>query len=488
MGLRKMGVLLAVIFLVAPAATHAQFPIFGGRNSFQAPNTVQTERDTIRTDASRAYQKREYTKALEISNQLLTTDPRDFVALHLRASARIELGREEGSPEKVREGIEDARVSLGIAGQRYPWLYVPYFYGLSSLAEMENRAEHAELAIKIAGPVLARADLSKNDRGSLLYQRALCQTARKDQLAAIKDFAEAIKNSPEMVPAYINRAELLVLTGQTKDATEAYDAIVQHFPNDPLAFNYRGKFRRTQGNLDGAIADFSQALKLGETAVDYVNRGMCLLETNDPLAAEGDLSQALKLDPKLDFVYRFRGNARAAQGNVDGALQDFDTAVRLDADNIAVLEDRGFSRYFKKDYAGAAADFDKVLSRDPQAFRLAQWLYVALLRGGKAQDAAQLFDSRLKGKVPVNTWNATMCAYLQDRSTEQQLLKAAQDKDAKYQASKLCEAHFFIGQKKAAIGANEEAKAHFRESEKTGVFSLAAFRGSRYELANFKKE
>lgn len=499
MSLRRLRTLSAFIGILAlqaiPQAAQAQSRLFGGRNygrDFRTimPNTVQTERDTRRTDASTAYQRRDYAKTLEIAAELLTTDPNDFVALHLQAAARIEVGINEGSTQKVRDGIEDARRSLGIAGQRYAWLYVPYIYGLSTLALMENRAEHADLALKVTGPVLARAGLSKNDRGSLLYQQALCWIAKKANPAAIDDLTDAIKSSPDLEAAYLQKAELLAEMKQIKQATEAYDAMVHTFPNSQLAYNHRGRFYRDQKNLEAAMIDFSQALRLLENESDYINRGMCLLESNDPLAAEGDFTQALRLNSKLDFAYRLRGNARVAHGQLEEGLKDFEAALRLTPNDLLTLEERGFARFFKKDYAGAAADFDKVLTTDASAFRLAQWLYLAYLRAGKRDEATKLLDSRLKGKIPTPTWQATMCSYLQDRTTEQQLLEATKEpNNIPYQSNKQCEAHFFIGQRKALVGATEEAKAHFTEAEKQSTaFSLSAYRGARYELGTINKK
>lgn len=488
--LRALVVLFAVLAAGIPQLAQAQFRIFGGRNFRNAmPNTVQTERDTRRTEASNAYQKGEYAKTLEIAGDLLSSDPNDFVALHLQSAARIEVGINERSTQKVRDGIEDARRSLGIAGAKYPWLYVPYLYGLSTLATMENRPEHAELALKVSGPVLAREGLSKNDRGSLLYQQALCWDAKKGYQAAIDDLTEAIKNSPELEAAHLRRAELLAKIQQFKQAGDAYDTLVQSFPNSQSAYSYRGKFRHDQKNLDGAIADFSQALRLQETDYDYVNRGTCLLESNEPLAAEGDFTQALRLSPKSDFVYQFRGNARVAQGHVDQALEDYDAALKLVPDDPAYTEERGFARFFKKDYAGASADFEKVLNADANAFRLVQWLYLAYLKQGKVAQGTQLLETWSKNKALVNTWQGIMLSYLQDRLTEQQLLEAAKEKNNPlYQSNKQCEANYFIGQRKAIKGAAEEAKKHFQEAEKqTSAFMLSAFRGARYELNSFPK-
>jgi lipoprotein NlpI len=68
--------------------------------------------------------------------------------------------------------------------------------------------------------------------------------------------------------------------------------------NRVLAFNNRGNAHGAKGDQAGAIADYSEALKLDPTyAWAYSNRGRAYLFSGDPASARADFQQLRKLDP-----------------------------------------------------------------------------------------------------------------------------------------------------------------------------------------------
>ncbi len=282
------------------------------------PNPVSDSPPQVlsaRSQADAAYQQRDYAKVIELSNWLLENYPQDhpYVPYYLRASAKIELGRAAGSSKQVRDGITDARQALTVSGTAYPWLHIPYLYGLTSLAEIERRPEHAEMGIKVITPVLSlptHKDYTEDDRANLFYQRGLAYAAKRDFKLAAADHAEAIRLSPGHLGSYVKRAAALASLGQTKQALAAYDAAVDRFPSVLLVFNDRGNFKRSTGDLQGAVEDFSACLQIDpKSAVGYINRGLCLAEQNNPEIAEGDYSEALKLKPDASMTvlaYRLR--------------------------------------------------------------------------------------------------------------------------------------------------------------------------------------
>src|SRR5262249_50100047 len=61
-----------------------------------------------------------------------------------------------------------------------------------------------------------------------------------------------------------------------------------------------------------------------------------------------------------------RGAARYAQGDVAGALADFDRALQIDPLHGATYNNRGSARHAAGDLAGALADFDRALQMAPR--------------------------------------------------------------------------------------------------------------------------
>lgn len=78
------------------------------------------------------------------------------------------------------------------------------------------------------------------------------------------------------------------------------------------------------------------------------------------------LTQILKLDPRHDGAYYFRGNARIDKGDLDGAIADYTQAIRLNPQDFAVYYNRGNARRVKGDKDGAIADYTEAIRLNPQ--------------------------------------------------------------------------------------------------------------------------
>lgn len=465
----------------------------GSRDRDEPPESPPEVIDA-RAKAQSAYQQGDYPQTIEIADWLIRNFPEDhvYVAWYLRGSAKVELGQRQRSTKLLREGISDARQAILLEGQKYPRLNVPYLFGLSSLAVLERRPEHAEMAIKVANPLLqlpATEDYPAEDRANLYYQRAGAHAARRDLKQAAADYAEAIKISPDHLGAYIKRAETLAAMGQPKQALAAYDEAVSRFPNVMLVYNERGSFRRSTGDLEGAVSDFTRALQIDpKMAVGYLNRGMCLADQNEPLAAETDFSEALKIASDMgtkSLALRLRGSARLSQGKAKDALRDLGEALRNQPGDASLYEERGLAHFFSKSFTLAAADFAQSSKLNPQGAHLVLWQALALARAGQSSQERTLLTAALSGKAPPTGWTARIVGFLLDQGSEEELLAAAAG-DERAKNRQLSEARYFAGQKQLLSQNAAAAQEHFREAIALGDYLSAAFRGSRYELGDFK--
>ena len=107
------------------------------------------EHDKLKSEAETAYQLADFAKSKELTTRVLAENPKDHFALYLRASSRVELGVVKRDMTELREGIQDARESLKVGGSSEINYYLPYLYGMIALANLEDKKEHANVAVEV---------------------------------------------------------------------------------------------------------------------------------------------------------------------------------------------------------------------------------------------------------------------------------------------------------------------------------------------------
>jgi len=142
---------------------------------------------------------------------------------------------------------------------------------------------------------------------------------------------------------------------------------LQKEPKNAWAYNLRGLARERQGQLEAAIADFTEALRYDpQLAVAYNNRGIARDRSGDAKQAIADYGESIKLDPSYAAAFNNRGLARAKLGELKQAIADFDQAIRFDPKFAVALNNRGVAREQSGDPAGAEKDFTAAIAIDPK--------------------------------------------------------------------------------------------------------------------------
>lgn len=473
----RSAALVAIVSVAVPASfvTSASGQVAGGSSD---PAAEQTK-----TQAEQSYKRGEFDKTVELTNSVLAKNPNDHVALYLRASARVEQGLQRRDGQLLRDGIADAREAIRL-GRDNPLYYLPYLYGMTNLAIVENRKEHAEVSIKIADTAIANPALKPDQKANLLYQRGLAKAFLGQTDAAVADHQEATRLNPALLAAYTAAADTLARAGKTDAANAAFDRTVKAFPESPLVYNNRGEYLRQSNQPEKAVADFTRAIELDPGYYyAYTNRGFALMQLDDPQAAENDFTASLRINPDQPMVYGLRGTARVAQRKFEAAIEDHRRALEKVPNNPLAITDLGFAQFFAGRFEEAVRSFEKAIELNPNFVQLNPWRVAALAQLGRKEAASTEYAVSFDKPAADRTWNDNLVAFQYDKINIEQL-RAAIAKEEPTRTAQIAEAEYFIGRKLAEQGQDADARAAFQRAIDTGAKQLSAYRGAKFALAS----
>lgn len=163
------------------------------------------------------------------------------------------------------------------------------------------------------------------------YNRAEIRFGEGDLVGALSDLDYAIELDPDFAAAYVNRSGLRAALGEYADARAdverglsldprnpyllsvlgqvevasdrpaearaAFDAALDLQPDLAPAWAGRGELAYSQGDLEAAVADLTQAVKLTETPELLFNRAVALRACGRSAEAADDLIRAAELAP-----------------------------------------------------------------------------------------------------------------------------------------------------------------------------------------------
>jgi tetratricopeptide (TPR) repeat protein len=148
---------------------------------------------------------------------------------------------------------------------------------------------------------------------------------------------------------------------------------------------------RKQGNLDEALVHADRAIELfPDYPPAYNNRGLIKKQKGNPDEALADFNKTIELDPKLSAAYVNRGDIKRSDGKFDEALADYDKAIELKPDSGGAYNHRGELKWKKGDAGAALADFDKAIELNPKLG--AAYLNRAHIKGGNGSIDEALAD------------------------------------------------------------------------------------------------
>jgi len=214
-----------------------------------------------------------------------------------------------------------------------------------------------------------------------------------DALAALD---AAIQEDPDNGAAHFWRGRLRAGKGEYDKALPDLNAAIRLQPSAD-AFAHRGYVFQKQHQLDDALSDFNQSLRLdGNNYLALFLRGLLLGDIGNFKAALGDLDAALTQQPDNREALQARGQVHVLRAQKDeatrkdeleDALKDFEHSIQLDPKDPNGHTGRGGVNYLKGDFKEAVEDYTQaveLLPNDPQPLAQRGYAYAGLQQLDKA--------------------------------------------------------------------------------------------------------
>lgn len=272
-----------------------------------------------------------------------------------------------------------------------------------------------------------------------------------------------------------------------EDATES--------PSDrALALHMRGLAFVAKGDIDRAIADYNEAIRLNpNNGLAFNERALAYEAKGDFDRALADLNEAVKLDSGNADIHYNRGNLLMKTGDLDHAIADFNEAIRLGPANIVTITKddaiirlaierikadyygvRGHAKFLQGKFSDAASDYARFAQfhRDEPSTILQ--LFLARARSGQPGGAAELQTGAAALKQP--DWPFPVVELFLGRKTAVETLGTAATPDQR------CQAQYYIGEWYLLRGETTAARPALQAAADTCPKSFDEYQLAQFEL------
>jgi tetratricopeptide (TPR) repeat protein len=181
-----------------------------------------------------------------------------------------------------------------------------------------------------------------------------------DQQVLLSEFSGPMRLGAREAKVKISFSHLIAV--QIKDETNAAES------PPPAAANGSSPDTSGQAAAAGQAAS-SAAPASDESDQDLVNRGIEKAKNGDLDGAIADFDRAAELNPNDDAPYYNRAQAKRLKNDTAGAIADYTRAIELGSTNPAAYNNRGNARAENNDQDGAIADYTRAIELKPDYAR-----------------------------------------------------------------------------------------------------------------------
>jgi tetratricopeptide (TPR) repeat protein len=294
-------------------------------------------------------------KAIVKEFSLSVPEAGDFVAL-----LSCDKGQSSWEDSRLRHGVFFHYVIMGLAGEAAERDGTVTLDGLVKYVRQnvkdhvkkEFDAEQSPIRLGQDSP-FAILQLASATAVQKLMREAFVATSKGDLKTARRAYSRALEIDKKNNEAYYQRGMLArreardankdaaLRAAKYEEAARDFDRALRSKPDMVAAYVARADVNYRQDNLQAAIRDYDAALEMDDQAVDVLtDRGFAYYWLKKPDQALADAAQALEMNPDYPMAYYVRGTIRIGSQQDEGGLADIDRAIALDPHNIAYRDSR----------------------------------------------------------------------------------------------------------------------------------------------------
>ncbi len=210
-----------------------------------------------------------------------------------------------------------------------------------------------------------------------------CATEKKDFMASARELESRTLFAPAM---------------------KEYEEAIKETPDNAEAYYRIGALANELGNTEFAAQKFRQALNIDANhpgakramTAYHINRGTIARQHGRLSAARSELQAAVRVDPHSSVAQLELGRVHEAEGRLDEALQAYIASAAADPHNIDTQLALGQGYLAQKQYAEAVTALRAVLNANPARAEAYTGLGEAYFHQGKKPAAQQSFEQAIR--------------------------------------------------------------------------------------------
>lgn len=252
---------------------------------------------------------------------------------------------------------------------------------------------------------------------SYYNNRANYFSRKRDFQKALEGYDEALRLSPNAYIPLGNRAGVFNNLREWDKAIEAYDRALKANPNYARAYSGKSTAWREKGELEKAMKEAERGVELDSASPHtFYARALVWMAMKEYDKALADFDESLRFDPHFAAGYYGRAGVYLVRKSYQKAIRDLDTAMRMSPKYAAAMARRAEAWIACGNPPRALADFDEAIAADdryPTAYRQKAWLLAThpddSIRNGKAAiEAARKAIELIK--TPTGEYYETLAA------------------------------------------------------------------------------